>query len=112
MLSVVMADPEETTPTVETAVSFSPASPSTDWLGELDPRFHPALLSLIERDEWSLVDFNGLAERHHLLSDDLLDSINIWSDEALGDFLLVKTHTVRVFRLLLPAASQNPSLAA
>ncbi len=110
LLSAVMADPEEAAvPVEEVAAVSSLPSVSADWLGELDPRFHPALLSLIERDEWSLADFDGLAERHRLLPDDLLDSINTWSDEALGDFLLVKMDCVRVFRLLIPAG-QIPSL--
>ena len=112
LLSVVMADPEEVPATPEqVAVATVPPPAPTDWLGELDPRFHPALLNLIERDEWALTDFDGLAEQHHLLPDDLFDSINTWSDEALGDFLLVKMDTVRVFRLLLPAG-QVPSLSA
>ncbi len=117
LLSVVMAEPEEVPVTVEGEIEKETkevvALPevSTAWLKDLDPRFHLALLSLIERDEWMLVDFNTLAEGHHLLPDDLFDSINSWSDEALGDFLLVKMDGVRVFRLLIPAG-QIPSLSA
>ena len=111
LLSVVMAEPEDA-PAVAavpaSAPGVSPEPPVTgtaadDWLVELDPRYRSALRLLIERDEWTLAEFDGLAERHHLLPDDLFDSVNTWSDEVLGDFLLVKVDTVRVFRLLLPA---------
>ena len=97
-----MADPEEVPAPAAKTMQVVPSAASAEWLGELDPRFHPALLSLVERDEWSITDFNEMAERYHLLPDDLFDSINTWSDEALGDFLLVRMGTVRVFRLLLP----------
>ncbi len=102
LLSVVMTDPEEA-PAVseETTFASSPQPVSTDWLEALDPRFHSPLLTLIERDGWAPAEFDSLAERHHLLPDDLFDSINVWSDEALGDFLLVRTDTVQVARSLL-----------
>jgi hypothetical protein len=49
-----------------------------------------------------LEEFDSIAKRYFLLPDDLLASINGWSDEQLGDFLLERDTEVHVFRDLLP----------
>ena len=42
-------------------------------------------------------DFDALATKHHLMPDDLLNTINTWADEALGDFLLERGENLRKY---------------
>jgi uncharacterized protein YegL/tellurite resistance protein len=80
-----------------------PVVPS--WFTGLPVRYHTAALVLIRQDLLSLDQFQATARASHLLPDDLLTSMNSWSDEYLGDFLLEQAGDgVRVFRSLLPAA--------
>jgi len=108
MLSVVMTDPEETTPAARQPITVAPTEPSAPvaWLAGLDERYHAAVLTLVSHDELSTTDFDGLAAKHHLLPDDLLNSVNTWADETLGDFLLERGENIRIFRNLLPEAAE------
>lgn len=101
LLNEVMAEEEMEVlllPSVQPSASV--VQPET-WLGDLDTRYHGPLLILMKYDEVTTERFDHLAKEHHLLSDDLLNSINTWSDQSLGDFLLERTDVVRVFRTLL-----------
>jgi uncharacterized tellurite resistance protein B-like protein len=108
MLSVVMTDAEETTPAASQQIAVAPMEPSEPvaWLVGLDKRYHAALLTLVSHDEISTADFDAIAAKHHLLPDDLLNSVNTWADETLGDFLLEPGENVRIFRNLLPEAAE------
>ena len=111
MLSVVMTDEDEipcAPPTPPPAVSV-PAR--VDWLNGLNPRYHSAVLSLVQRDEITTSDFDCLAADHHLIPDDLFNTVNTWADDVLGDFLLERGENVRVFRSLLPEAAALPIAA-
>lgn len=108
LLSAVMAEPDE----AECApTSLSPVAPAAspavvpEWLTGLDSRYHDAVLALSRRDEITSYDFDCLAADSHLMPDDLLNTVNTWADETLGDFLLERTESVRIFRSLLPDAS-------
>jgi uncharacterized tellurite resistance protein B-like protein len=107
MLSQVMDEEEE--PSLISASEKLPekneaATPdvSTVWLAGLDRRYHAALLQLVRHDEVAPEDFDRLASTHHLMPDDLLDAVNAWSDETLGDFLLEREENIRIFHALLP----------
>jgi hypothetical protein len=104
ILNEVMSDEEAAE--VETAPANKTSAPASvpPWFDGLDARFHLPMLFLIEHDEITSERFDRLAKDHHLLSDDLINSVNTWSDERLGDFLLEREDTVKVFRDLLPAA--------
>lgn len=105
LLSAVMADPDELpcAPGQPEKVGGQPAS--AEWLSDLDPRYHAAVLSLITRDAITTADFNCLAADNHLMPDDLFDAVNTWSDEVLGDFLLDRGENITIFRGLLPDAA-------
>ena len=103
LLSIVMAEPE--------AVPCHAPSPpptlrgdsaSAEWLNGLDPRYHPAVLTLVCFDQIMNQDFDCLAADHHLLPDDLFNAVNVWADESFGDFLLERGENIRIFRDLLP----------
>jgi|GEM_PF-6917625 len=71
------------------------------WLSELDTRYHTALLAIIKHNLISTEDFDALAAREHLISEDLFNTINSWSDDALGDFLLEKSEDILIRKELL-----------
>jgi TerB-C domain len=83
------------TDTASTAV-LEPA----EWLSDLDERYHPAFLKLITKGEISLRDFDTFAATYHFIPEDLFNTINTWSDEALGDFLLERGDNICVRREL------------
>jgi tellurite resistance protein len=105
MLSLVMADTEEAPCAPPTVVPGTPATQAHEWLSGLDARYYAAVLALISRDEITPADFDCLAVDNHLMPDDLFNAINMWSDEALGDFLLERGQNITVFRNLLPDAA-------
>ena len=97
LLSEIMADPIEAEPSNE-RVPFQPP----EWLALLECRYHPPLLTLLSSIKICRADFNTLATRHHLLPEDLLCSINTWSDDTLGDFLLEGGDPIHVHLELIP----------
>lgn len=113
MLSVVMAEPDEAPIAAPAAVATAPveASAPIAWLAGLDARYHAAVLTLVRHDELTTADFNALAAKYHLMPDDLLNAVNTWADETLGDFLLERGENVRIFRTLLPDTAELPIAA-
>lgn len=112
LLSVVMAEPDE--------APCPPASPSpltqtvreeVPWLSGLEARYHAAVVFLVRHDEITPNDFDCIAADHHLMPDDLFNSVNTWADETLGDFLLERGENVRIFRTLLPDLAALPMAA-
>ena len=104
MLSEVMADGSDEKSAPESNATSEKPQPSRvpEWLETLDERYRPACIEVIGHDSLSLEEFDSIAKRYFLLPDDLLASINGWSDEQLGDFLLERDTEVHVFRDLLP----------
>ena len=73
-------------------VELPRASEATAALAEgLDVRYHAALEELLSRDAWAQADVRHMAERHRLMPGAILDTINAWSDDFLGDFLIEET---------------------
>ena len=104
LLSVVMADPSETLSPATTTKSQASTTP-IEWLNGLDERYQPPVLKLIRFDEVTTQDFDRIAVEAHLTPEDLLNNVNAWSDEALGDFLFERKENVRIYRNLLPDAA-------
>lgn len=101
-LSEVMVDEPE----VQVSAPFLSVSTVSDampeWIQGLDTRYQKAFLEIIRHDSMTAEAFDGVANRYHLMPDDLVNAINAWSDESLGDFLLEHDEDVRIFRSLLP----------
>ena len=105
LLSQVMTEEEPAPPQiaeVEVMPVENPTSAMPEWAAALEGRYHAAFLEIIRYDTMPGTAFDALAQRNHLLPADLLDSVNAWSDETLGDFLLEREDDVQVFRDLLP----------
>lgn len=54
----------------------------------LDAMYHQCLSRLVEQESWSPSEFDQLVREHKLMPAGMLDAVNEWSDEALGDFLI------------------------
>jgi hypothetical protein len=68
---------------------------------ELDRRYWPCVSSLLQRAEWSKEDLSSLARRHVLMPNAMLEAVNTWSAETLGDFLFLEKGDVWVLNLKL-----------
>ena len=110
ILSVVMEDeseksvalPASTTlpaPEIPNVSSDGKAAP-TRYKG-LDAAFHPILERLMARDSWPQTDFKALAVEFHFMPLKIHDTLNEWSDEALGDFILDGEDPVLIRRELM-----------
>jgi len=103
LLSEVMVDDHEEPQVAAPSPSVLTASEAMpEWAQGLDTRYQKAFLEIIRYDAMTAEDFDGVASKYHLMPDDLVNAINAWSDETLGDFLLERDGDVRVFRSLLP----------
>ena len=90
----VVPNPEQ--PLTKTA-SVSPSVPvdrEDDWahgaprLDGLDVKFHSIIQQLVKCESWSRTEFEALARGHKLMPLNVIDAVNEWSDQTLGDFLL------------------------
>lgn len=61
------------------------------WMEELDSPYRKPLTKMIQWEEFSEKQLEELATESHLLPADLISKVNLWSDEALGDFLIEET---------------------
>lgn len=117
LLASVLTD-ESAAPVASPANSDAPSSPSirptetapinvtqSRWSFDgLPEQYHAIAASLCERSLWTVTEFNALARQHHLLPNGVKESINAWSDEALGDFLIEDADPLIVhLNLLSPA---------
>ncbi len=72
-----------------------------DWMDGLDEPLKPALKKLIGRPGWSREDFNAISQEFHQMPLNIFDSVNEWSDDALGDFLFEGENPIEVNRSLI-----------
>ena len=77
------------------------AASSNPLFANLDSKYHAALEELLSREEWPENEFNTLARRHRLMPSGMLDTINAWSDENLGDFLIEEEDSFKINKHLL-----------
>jgi tellurite resistance protein len=71
----------------------------------LDVRYHAVLEELLSKDEWSAIDVRKIAERHRLMPVAILDTINAWSDDVAGDFLIEDAGSWKMSRDLLKVSA-------
>ncbi|MDR1732854.1 MAG: TerB N-terminal domain-containing protein [Synergistaceae bacterium] len=69
--------------------SFDPLPFSEEALNCLDPQYIPVLSELLRRTSQSAGSWGELARRYGFMPNALLDALNLWGEEALGDFLLL-----------------------
>jgi hypothetical protein len=59
-------------------------------MAELDSRYWACVPSLLGQAEWTKEGLSSLARRHGLMPNAMMEAVNTWSAEALGDFLLLE----------------------
>lgn len=79
------AMPEAVTSTISSNLPFS-----AEQLAALDRRYHAPLAELLKEQVWSSDDLTKLAKRHQLMRSGMLDTINSWAYDSLGDEILVE----------------------
>jgi hypothetical protein len=66
-----------------------PVSPGVEGvLATLDPRYRAVLTELLKKRVWSVAEIRELGARTKLMPNGILEEINSWSDEQLGDYLI------------------------
>lgn len=54
----------------------------------LDPRYHLALRELVTKPAWNAAEVRDLGAKLKLMPGGIIEAINSWSDEHLGDYLI------------------------
>ena len=91
----------ETSPSDSAAPNLVAASHPV--LEGLQPRYHDFVKALITRPHWNSAEFESLARQHRLLPQGAVDSINEWSSDRFGDFLIESDENRVIVQLdLLP----------
>jgi tellurite resistance protein len=54
----------------------------------LDPRYHLALRELVTKPAWNAAEVRDLGVKLKLMPGGIIEAINSWSDEHLGDYLI------------------------
>jgi len=92
ILSKALADegghdePVAATALVVAPDELTPSCP--EWAESLDVRYQLALVEILALPMDGPLDMAAVSKRHHLMQEDLVDGLNAWSDEFLGDFLI------------------------
>lgn len=76
---------ETITSTIDSNLPFS-----SEQLAALDKRYHAPLAELLKEEIWSTEELTKLAKRHQFMRSGMLDIINSWAYETLGDEILVE----------------------
>ena len=77
------------------------AAPQPPRFNGLDAVFHPILERLLARDSWPQKDFKSLADEFHFMPSKIHGTLNEWSDEKLGDYILDGEDPVIIRRELI-----------
>jgi len=96
-----VSTPTVTEVTPEKAVDDVITTILQDKLQSLDAKWHPIVQRLAARDSWSRTEFDSLAREHQFMPLSVLDAVNEWADQHLGDFLLEGEDSITVRRSLL-----------
>lgn len=97
MLSAVLDDAEDESPTqiTETLHSRSTSNAAVQlpaglvsMAASLDHRYHGVLCELVKKSAWNAAEIREMGTRMKLMPGGILEAINAWSDEHLGDYLI------------------------
>ena len=111
LLSAVMVDDEPTQApntrsaslaTAGQAGSLAPNPETPAWLATLDTKYRVVAVRIIEKPSWPRAEFQQLAAEFKLMPLGVIDALNEWADEQLGDFLLDGDDPVKVNASIIP----------
>ncbi|MEI9948332.1 MAG: TerB N-terminal domain-containing protein [Pseudomonadota bacterium] len=95
------------------AVTPAPKSASHDAVSSeikavaqgLDARYHAVLADLLSKPRWTREEIRSLALTRKLMPGAILETINTWSEETYGDFLIDEADTWQIHSELLQGQS-------
>jgi len=70
-------------------------------LFELDIKYHNLFREIIKKTIWKKEEFKIITQKYNFMPNSVIDSINEWSDETLGDYLLIEDSSIEVVIELL-----------
>jgi uncharacterized tellurite resistance protein B-like protein len=82
-------------PLINEALTSRKSTDDSDWTS-LDERFRQPCRELLQRGEWSRSEFQQLARTYGLMPGSLMESVNEWSVDRWGDWLLEEMDEVIV----------------
>jgi uncharacterized tellurite resistance protein B-like protein len=89
------------------AIAPPPAPRATDTTTQLaqglDIRYHAVLEELLQRDALTEAEVKAMAARHRMMPGAIFDTINGWSDDAFGDFLIEEDTGWKINRAIAKA---------
>ena len=92
VLSSIMDDDEEEDVGQEeesiASAEEATVSDAPSWMEGLEDRYQAALSEILQHGEITRDQLSEIAKKHHAMPVDLVDTINAWADESLGDFLI------------------------
>lgn len=71
----------------------------------LDARYHGVLADLLSKPNWTREEIRALAQKRNLMPGAILETINTWSEETFGDFLIDESDTWQIHADLLQRQS-------
>lgn len=95
----------------DTTVPAATSSLFPEWMELLDPAYRPALAAIIAEGEiLAHARLIEISEALHLVPVAVVDTINSWSDEELGDFLIEDSGdgSYAIYREILPELLTTP----
>jgi hypothetical protein len=78
----------------------APETPT--WFGNLDVKYRAIAARIVAKPAWPRGEFHQLAAEFKLMPLGVVDALNEWSDEQLGEFLLDGEDPIIVNALILP----------
>lgn len=101
--AVLAAEPAAVTPAALIPVVALGSNPDIpEWLGTLDDKFKSVAVRVVAKPSWTRAEFQQLGAEFKLMPLGIIDVLNEWSDEHLGDFLLEGEDPINVNISILP----------
>lgn len=103
LLSAVMS--EEEPKSIPKPLAPPPPDESSDtppWLDTLETKYRAIAARIVGKSVWSRTEFYQLSAEFKLMPLGVVDALNEWSDEHLGDFLLEGDDPISINSSILP----------
>lgn len=104
LLSEVLDDEDEAPNARPPATAAASASTSGAWK-TLDARYHEVLRELMTRPVWTTAEVRTIATRAKMMPGAILEALNSWSEEHLGDHVIEEAGDWRIRTALLERAT-------
>jgi uncharacterized tellurite resistance protein B-like protein len=111
MLADVLAEDEQADQTTSIDKECESSKSFPEWMETLDAAYRPTLDAILaEGETLASARLDEISETQHLLPIAVIDTINSWADEELGDFLLEGSEggNFTIYREILPEILTTP----